>query len=297
MAKINYALILLVTVVVSCIMLAPGVQNWLTKVPFCDQSTATIAKLAEYLPGSENIKVNCDDVIGYLAVYRICFVATLFFGIMALLMIGVKSARDPRAGLQNGFWGLKYLLIIGGSIAAFTIPHGTFGEVWMWFGLLGGLTFILVQLVLIVDFAHSWAESWQSSYHDTDNQNWFYALLASTVMLFVAAVALVVFCFTNYTGITAGTCRLHEFFISFNMILCVVVSVCSVLPIIQEHQPHSGLLQASFVSLYIMYLTWSAMTNSPYPECKRSLTEIFHLSSNSTLVDKAKVKSKESMAE
>ena len=46
-----------------------------------------------------------------------------------------------------------------------------------------------------------------------------------------------------------------------------------------------------------MYLTWSAMTNSPYPECKRSLTEIFHLSSNSTLVDKAKVKSKESMAE
>ena len=24
--------------------------------------------------------------------------------------------RDPRAGLQNGFWGVKYLLIIGGSL-------------------------------------------------------------------------------------------------------------------------------------------------------------------------------------
>ena len=45
------------------------------------------------------------------------------------------------------------------------------------------------------------------------------------------------------------------------MILCVVLSVTSVLPIIQENLPNSGLLQASFVSVYIMYLTWSALTN------------------------------------
>ena len=28
---------------------------------------------------------------------------------------------------QNGFWGIKYLLIIGGMIGAFFIPGGTFG--------------------------------------------------------------------------------------------------------------------------------------------------------------------------
>ena len=48
---------------------------------------------------------------------------------------------------------------------------------------------------------------------------------------------------TLLTGIHAGDCRLHEFFISFNMILCVVLSVTSVLPIVQENLPNSGLLQ------------------------------------------------------
>ena len=32
--------------------------------------------------------------------------------------------------------------------------------------------------------------------------------------------------------------------------------------------------QASFVSLYIIYLTWSAMTNQPDPHCKASLSDL-----------------------
>ena len=63
-------------------------------------------------------------------------------------------------------------------------------------------------------------------------------------------------------------CSLHKFFISWNLILCVLVTVLSVHPRIQESQPRSGLLQASVITLYTMYLTWSAMTNSPNPECK-----------------------------
>ena len=46
------------------------------------------------------------------------------------------------------------------------------GEVWMYFGMIGGFLFILIQLVLIVDFAHSWAEAWLGNYEETDNKGW-----------------------------------------------------------------------------------------------------------------------------
>jgi len=81
-----------------------------------------------------------------------------------------------------------------------------------------------------------------------------------------------------------GQCKLHEFFISFNMILCVILTVTSVLPKVQEHLPNSGLLQSSFVSLYMMYLTWSAMSNQPDPNCKLDLAEKVFGHKNSTAV-------------
>ena len=87
-----YALVLLVTVVISCIMLAPGVETWLNKSPFCEQINPgqhssvhqgkdlgqQFTDFGKQLVGqASNIvvpKLPCADAIGYLAVYRICFV-------------------------------------------------------------------------------------------------------------------------------------------------------------------------------------------------------------------------------
>jgi len=270
-----YGLLLLVTVVLACLMLAPGVQDWLTKVPFCEESDTRGASILQAVGdvGIANVKIKCEDAVGYLAVYRICFIVTLFFLFMSLIMIGVRSSRDPRAGLQNGFWGFKYLLIIVGWISAFFIPHGNFGPTWMYFGMIGALLFIIIQLVLIIDFAHSWAESWTNEHKNSNDSYWFYALLAATGFFYILTLVTIIISYSYYTGSVMGQCKLHEFFISFNMLLCVILSVTSVLPKIQEHLPYSGLLQSSFVSLYIMYLTWSAMSNQPDPNCKLDLAE------------------------
>lgn len=48
-----------------------------------------------------------------------------------------------------------------------------------------------------------------------------------------------------------------------NLILSVVASAMSILPAVQEKLPRSGLLQSSVVSVYVTYLTWSAVANSP----------------------------------
>lgn len=73
----------------------------------------------------------------YLAVYRICFALVCFFTLMAIITIGASSSKDPRAPIQNGFWAIKYFIVIGITIGAFFIPAGSFGTAWMWVGLIG----------------------------------------------------------------------------------------------------------------------------------------------------------------
>jgi hypothetical protein len=55
------------------------------------------------------------------------------------------------------------------------------------------------------------------------------------------------------------------------MILCVAVSVLSITPRVQEAQPRSGLLQSAVVTLYVVYLTWSAVSNNPNKACNPNL--------------------------
>ncbi|XP_031769650.1 probable serine incorporator isoform X2 [Galleria mellonella] len=250
--RLMYAVMLLLVMIAACITLAPGLQNELKKVPFCENSTSVP------IPG--DLKVDCNNAVGYLAVYRICFAACLFFVLMALITIGVKSSKDPRAGIQNGFWGIKYLLVIGGIIGAFFIPEGQFASTWMVFGMIGGFCFIVIQLILIIDFAHTWAETWVSNYEESQSRGWYAALLCAMLTCFALALTGVVLLYVFYTK--SSGCDLSKFFISFNLILVLIASGISILPSVQERQPRSGLLQSSVVSLYVIYLTWSALTNA-----------------------------------
>ena len=74
--------------------------------------------------------------------------------------------------LNFRFWGIKYLLVIGGTVGAFFIPEGYFAKTWMYFGMVGGFAFIVIQLILIIDFAHSWAEAWVTNYEETESKKW-----------------------------------------------------------------------------------------------------------------------------
>ncbi|CAG0919931.1 unnamed protein product [Notodromas monacha] len=267
--RMMYSLMLVVVTIVCCIMMAPGLQDDLKKLPFCkDGSDSIISEI------TGKTKLDCDGVVGYIAVYRVCFVLTLFFSAMAVMMINVRSSRDGRAAIQNGFWGLKYLLVILGVVGAFFIPETGFGISWMYIGMVGGFLFILIQLVLIIDFADKWAENWIEKFEETSSKAWTFALMGATVLQYASALTAIVLFYVYYT--TPEGCHLNKFFISFNMILCVVMSLISVNKFVQEKKPGSGLLQSSFVSLYVMYLTWSAMSNSPECECKLNFSALIN---------------------
>lgn len=105
-----------------------------------------------------------------------------------------------------------------------------------------------------------------ANYEENESRGWYCALLSATFIQYALAVVGLTLLYIYYD------CGLNRFFITFNLLLCVIVSVLSILPQVQERISRSGLLQSSVVTLYVIYLTWSALSNNPNPNCHSSFT-------------------------
>jgi hypothetical protein len=267
--RLAYAFFLVLGAIVSSIMLIPGLGDSLKKILPGVCTNITIPFVI-----NQNQLIDCSSIIGYFAVYRICFSLACFFFLFMIIMIFVRSSRDPRATIQNGFWFFKVLAFIGICVGAFYIPGNQgFETVFMYFGIVGGFLFILIQLILVIDFVHTWNESWVEKFENGDRE-YYYGLLIFTGFFFALAVTIAVLGYIYYAS-NSG-CGLHIFFITFNLFLCLLATVISVLPKVQEYNTTSGILQSSFVSVYVMYLTWSAMSNNSNRNCNPSLLDIVH---------------------
>uniref|UniRef100_A0A3P9H1U9 Serine incorporator 1 n=1 Tax=Oryzias latipes TaxID=8090 RepID=A0A3P9H1U9_ORYLA len=265
--RIVYAFILLLGTLVSCIMLSPGVDHQLKRIPgFCEDGASP------HLPVFQ-AHLRCEMLLGYKAVYRVCCGMSLWFLGLCILMVNIKTSRDLRASIHNGFWFFKFVALVAIMVGAFYIPDRPFTYAWFVVGSCGAFFFILIQLVLLVDFAHSWNESWMQKMESGSFRGWYAALLTVTMLNYALSLTAVGLFFVFYTK--PDQCFINKFFISFNLFLCIMASVVSVLRKVQEFQPRSGLLQSSFITLYTMFLTWSAMTNEPDRECNPSLLSIF----------------------
>ena len=75
-SRVMYAVLLLATMVVSCVMLAPGLQSSLQSVPFCKGYKSDVTNLVDLVGqggGVGDYQVDCTKGVGYLAVYRCVF--------------------------------------------------------------------------------------------------------------------------------------------------------------------------------------------------------------------------------
>ncbi|KAF8622553.1 hypothetical protein AX15_006906 [Amanita polypyramis BW_CC] len=208
------------------------------------------------------IKMDCkeDKCYGVLAIHRICFALALFHCILSALLIGVKDTRDKRAAIQNGWWGPKVLLWIVLIITSFFIPNGFFIFWGNYVALIGATVFILLGLVLLVDFAHTWSETCIEKWEESpDNSNiWQWILIGSTAAAYIFTITMTGVLYAYFAG---PGCGLNRFFISLNLALSILVTIMCVHPLIQEHNPRSGLAQSGMVAAYCTYLTVSAVSN------------------------------------
>ncbi|XP_012865582.1 PREDICTED: serine incorporator 4 isoform X1 [Dipodomys ordii] len=202
---------------------------------------------------------DCPVLSGSGAVYRVCAGTATFHLVQAILLVHLHSPASLRAQLHNSFWFLKLLLLLCLCAVAFCIPDEHLFPAWHYIGICGGFTFILLQLVLITAFAHSWNKNWQTG--AAQDCSWFLAVLLATTGFYSVAAIGTVLLFHHYTHPTG--CLLNKMLLSLNICFCGLLSFLSITPCIRLKQPRSSLLQASIISCYIMYLTFSALSSRP----------------------------------
>lgn len=150
-------------------------------------------------------------------------------------------------------------------MVSFFIPNGFFIFWGNYVSLIGATIFILLGLVLLVDFAHSWSETCLENWEASSSSNmWQWILIGSTAGMYAATIALTGVMYAFFAG---SGCTLNRFFISFNLALCILITIICVNPIVQEHNPRSGLAQSAMVAAYCTYLIMSAIGNHSHETC------------------------------
>ncbi|KAJ3107967.1 hypothetical protein HDU97_002547 [Phlyctochytrium planicorne] len=213
------------------------------------------------------LKLNCPQgqCYGVLSVYRICFASAIFHGIFSAGMYGVSSSKEWRSSLQNGYWFWKCLLWAGLVVLAFFIPNPFFIGWGLYINIPLAVLFILIQIILLIDFSYSFSESLLEKWEQTEDKTYLGFLLALTFGAFAGCITLSGLLYAWFGGFS---CQLNQFFISFNLVLSAIVAVVSISPQIQEINPKSGLAQAAMVVAYSTYLVASAISSEPEGEDK-----------------------------
>jgi hypothetical protein len=208
------------------------------------------------------MEISCPNgpCFGYVAVHRINFALGVFHAIMGLMLLGVNSSKNPRAAIQNGFWGPKIIAWLALIVVSFLIPDKFFMVWGNWIAFPGATLFLLLGLVLLVDLAHTWAEYCLEQIDNTDSRVWRGVLIGSTLGMYAASFAMTII---QYIFFASSGCTMNQTAITLNLIFLLLVAGVSVHPAVQEYNPRAGLAQSAMVAVYCTYLTMSAVSMEP----------------------------------
>lgn len=78
--------------------------------------------------------------------------------------------------------------------------------------------------------------------------------------MYIASIAMTI---VQYIFFAHSGCTMNQAAITINLLLWVAISIISINPTVQEHNPKAGLAQAAMVAVYCTYLTMSAVSMEP----------------------------------
>jgi len=260
----------------ACQCCAVGIANVSARVAYCtlfllsmvlswilrDYAEPMMKKIPWVVRQAGSYEISSDVWYGQQAVYRVAFGNFLFFAALSIALMGVKERADPRDKLHHGAWHLKFMAWILFIIVPFFLPNGLM-ELFAWFARFGSGFFLIIQLVILLDFAATWNESWASK----ESEKWLYALLAVTVACYTGSITLIGLLYHWYRP--HSDCSLNIFLITFTLLGCFGFSVLSVHPAIKG----GSLMPSAVITAYCVYLCYSALSSEPASYACNGLSE------------------------
>jgi hypothetical protein len=209
--------------------------------------------LLDHIPWIHTIGLKpSKEWYGTQAVLRVSFGSFSFFTLFALVLIGVKDQREQRDGWHHGGWMVKLCLWALLTLLAFLAPNsliGAYGQLARF----GSGLFLLVQVVILLDFSHSWNAAWV----EKDEQKWYIALLAVSLFCFLLAFTMAGL-LLHWFAPSGQDCQLNIFFITLSLLLVAAFTAASLHPAV-----NGSLLPSSLIAVYSMYLCYSALASEP----------------------------------
>lgn len=186
------------------------------------------------------------------AVMRVSLANFMFFITFALLMMGVEDQRDTRDSWHHGGWMFKFTLWSVLIVLMFFLPN-TAIDLYGTMAKFGSGLFLLVQVMLLLDFTHGWNATWV----EKDHKFWFLALLVASIFCYAGTFTVSGFLF-HWFNPSGHDCQLNVFFMTMTLLLPFAFTIVSLHP-----KVHGSLLPASVLSLYCAYLCYSGLSSEP----------------------------------
>ena len=226
-----------------------------------------------------------EGCIGFTSVQRINFSLGMLHLMLAGLLVGVRSTKNPRAVIQNGYWMTKLFVLTTLIVLSYLIPDRFFVIWGNYFSTVFSTIFIGIGLILLVDFAHEWAETCiekieegeisPDNYYGDDEDGdgvgicrcdfqgasfWKKVLIGGTLSMYSGVIIMTTL---MYMYFAQEGCSMNKFVITMNVICTLVITGFSITPMVQEYNPNAGLAQSSMCCVYCTYLIFSACLSEP----------------------------------
>jgi len=195
------------------------------------------------------------------AVLRFSFALALIFFLQFLLTI--LSTR-----LYDSHWPFKIVLFIGFCVLFFYSDSTVFDQNgYAWFARIAGFFFVMLQQVILLDFALSWnthllekAEEVGGVGMGVIRNKWLMLILLVSVSLFFFSYAAIGVMFHYFAG-----CADTNGILSITLILSVL---CTALQMLSQE---GSVLTSSIMTAYFTYVAFSAITLNPRTTCNPTL--------------------------